>query len=310
MEITNRHPGHRSPISEIKLRSLHGSRMSSSTREPVHSLLRVRGLQFSYGPRQILRDLDLEVQRGKVTAILGPSGCGKTTLLSLIGGQWRPAAGTVEFDGVNVHQLNRKDLYSLRKRMGMLFQNNALLTDLTVFDNVAFPLREHTQLPERLIRDIVLMKLQAVGLRGSRDLYPDQLSGGMLRRVALARAIAMDPDLVMYDEPFAGLDPISLGVLMRLVRGFNDALGLTSVVVSHSVEEALTICDYAYVILDGRVLEHGTPQAIKASPSDRVRQFLTGAPDGPVPFHYPAPPMAVDLLGPAQEVVAESGAQD
>ncbi|MBI3171811.1 MAG: ABC transporter ATP-binding protein, partial [Hydrocarboniphaga effusa] len=269
--------------------------MIANSQEPGRPLLRVRRLQFSYGPRRILKDLDLEIPRGKVTAILGPSGCGKTTLLNLIGGQYRPAAGTVEFDGVNVHELNRDALYALRKRMGMRFQNNALLTDLTVFDNVAFPLREHTQLPERLIRDIVLMKLQTVGLRGGRDLYPEQLSGGMTRRVALARAIAMDPELVMYDEPFAGQDPITLGVLMHLIRGFNDALGLTSIVVSHSVEEALAICDHACVILDGQVLEYGTPQAIKASASDRVQQFLTGAADGPVPFHYPAPPMAVDF---------------
>ena len=284
--------------------------MSTNAQETARPLLRVSGLQFSYGPRQILKGLDLEVPRGKVTAILGPSGCGKTTRMSLIGGQYQPAAGTVEFDGINVHRLSRGELYSLRKRMGMLFQNNALLTDLTVFDNVAFPLREHTQLPARMIRDIVLMKLQNVGLRGSRDLYPDQLSGGMLRRVAVARAIAMDPDLVMYDEPFAGLDPISLGAMMRLIRGFNDALGLTSIVVSHSVEEAMATCDYACVILDGQVLEHGTPETIKASPSERVQQFLTGASDGPVPFHYPAPPMAEDLLGPALQMAAVSGVQD
>ena len=284
--------------------------MNQDSQAPARPLLSVRGLQFSYGPRQILKGLDLEVSRGKITAILGPSGCGKTTLLSLIGGQYQPAAGTVHFDGINVHELSRTDLYTLRQRMGMLFQNNALLTDLTVFDNVAFPLREHTDVPERMIRDFVLMKLQTVGLRGSRDLYPDQLSGGMLRRVAVARAIAMDPDLVMYDEPFAGLDPISLGAMMRLIRGFNDALGLTSIVVSHSVEEALATCDYACVILDGQVLEQGTPEAIKGSSSERVQQFLRGAADGPVPFHYPAPPIAEDLLGSARHVTMAPGAQE
>ena len=260
-------------------------------------LVRVRGLRFSHGPRMIYDGVDVDIPRGKVTAIMGPSGTGKTTLLRIIGGQWQPAAGTVEFDGINVHQLKRAELFELRKKMGVLFQSGALLTDLTVFDNVAFPMREHTKLPESMIRDLVLMKLNAVGLRGARDLYPQQLSGGMSRRVALARAIALDPAMVMYDEPFTGQDPISMGVLMRLIRSLNDALGITSVVVSHDVEEVLSIADYAYVISGGRVLDQGTPQQIHASQSDFVQQFLKGQPDGPVAFHYKAKPYAEDLMG-------------
>jgi phospholipid/cholesterol/gamma-HCH transport system ATP-binding protein len=261
------------------------------------TLVRVRGLRFGFGARAIFDNVDIDIPRGKVTAIMGPSGTGKTTLLRLIGGQWRPQAGTIEFDGVNVHKQSRGALFELRKRMGMLFQNGALLTDLTVFENVAFPLREHTRLPESMIRDLVLMKLEAVGLRGARNLYPEELSGGMARRVALARAIALDPAMVMYDEPFAGQDPISMGVLMRLIRMLNEALGLTSIVVSHDVDEVLSICDYAYVISGGKVLDHGPPDAIRGTSSDYVRQFLRGEPDGPVRFHYPAPAYAVDLLG-------------
>lgn len=260
-------------------------------------LVRVRGLHFSHGPRVIYDGIDVDIPRGKVTAIMGPSGTGKTTLLRLIGGQWRPNAGAVEFDGVNVHKLARRELFELRKKMGLLFQSGALLTDLTVFDNVAFPLREHTKLPEALIRDLVLMKLNAVGLRGARDLYPEQLSGGMARRVALARAIALDPQMVMYDEPFTGQDPISMGVLMRLIRSLNDALGLTSIVVSHDVAEVLSIADYAYVISGGKVLVRGTPAQVQASESEWAQQFLKGEADGPVPFHYKAPPLADDLLG-------------
>jgi len=260
------------------------------------ALVRVRGLNFSYGPRVIYDGVDVDIPRGKVTAIMGPSGTGKTTLLRIIGGQWRPAAGTVEFDGINVHAQRRAALYELRKRMGMLFQNGALLTDLSVFENVAFPLREHTDLPESMIRDLVLMKLEAVGLRGARDLYPSQLSGGMSRRVGLARAISLDPDLVMYDEPFTGQDPISMGVLMRLIRSLNDALGLTSIVVSHDVEEVLSISDHAYVIAGGKVLAHGTPDAIRNSDSPYVQQFLRGQPDGPVAFHYKAAQYADDLM--------------
>ena len=262
-------------------------------------LVRVRGLRFSHGPRVIYDGIDVDIPRGKVTAVMGPSGTGKTTLLRIIGGQWRPQAGAVEFDGINVHQLARKPLFELRKKMGLLFQSGALLTDLTVYENVAFPLREHTKLPDRMIRDLVLMKLNAVGLRGARDLYPEQLSGGMARRVALARAIALDPQMVMYDEPFTGQDPISMGVLMRLIRSLNDALGLTSIVVSHDVEEVLSIADYAYVVSGGKVLDRGTPAQIKASASEWVQQFLKGEADGPVPFHYKARPYADDLMGPA-----------
>jgi phospholipid/cholesterol/gamma-HCH transport system ATP-binding protein len=251
-------------------------------------LVRVRGLRFAFGPRTIYDGVDIDIPRGKITAIMGPSGTGKTTLLRLIGGQWRPQAGTVEFDGVDVHRQSRARLFELRKRMGMLFQNGALLTDLSVFDNVAFPLREHSGLPESMIRDVVVMKLEAVGLRGAALLYPDQISGGMARRVALARAIALEPALVMYDEPFTGQDPISMGVLMRLIHTLNEALGLTSIVVSHDVEEVLSICHHAYVIAGGKVLESGPPEAIRNSRSEMVRQFLDGKPDGPVAFHYKA----------------------
>ncbi|MGH8460847.1 MAG: ABC transporter ATP-binding protein [Stenotrophobium sp.] len=259
-------------------------------------LVRVRGLSFSRGTRLIYDSVDVDIPRGKVTAIMGPSGTGKTTLLRIIGGQWHPQAGTVEFDGTDVHKLKRRELYNLRKRMGMLFQNGALLTDITVFENIAFPLREHTQLPESMIRDLVLMKLEAVGLRGARDLYPSELSGGMARRVALARAIALDPALVMYDEPFTGQDPISMGVLMRLIRSLNDALGLTSIIVSHDVAEVLSIADYAYVVSGGKVLAHGSAQDINNSRSDFVNQFMKGLPDGPVAFHYKAKPYAEDLM--------------
>lgn len=260
-------------------------------------LVRARGVHFAHGPRVIYDGVDIDIPRGKVTAIMGPSGTGKTTLLRLIGGQWRPNAGTVNFDGTDVHKLGRSALYELRRRMGMLFQNGALLTDLTVFENVAFPLREQTRLPEPMIRDLVLMKLQAVGLRGARDLFPAQLSGGMSRRVALARAIALDPDLVMYDEPFAGQDPISMGVLMRLIRTLNDALGLTSIVVSHDLAEVLSIADYGYLIADGKVQAQGSADDIRGSQHPWVQQFLNGLPDGPVAFHYKAPEYARDLLG-------------
>ena len=265
---------------------------------PTDALVRVRDLKFAHGPRVIYDGVNLDIPRGKITAIMGPSGTGKTTMLRLIGGQWQPSAGTVEFDGVNVHQQSRSELFEMRKRMGMLFQNGALLTDLTVFENVAFPLREHTKLPNSMIRDLVLMKLNAVGLRGAFDLYPEQLSGGMARRVALARAISLDPQLVMYDEPFTGQDPISMGVLMRLIRALNDALGLTSIVVSHDVKEVLSISDYAYVISGGKVLGQGSADEVRASQSEWVQQFLKGEPDGPVPFHYKAVPYAQDLLGP------------
>ena len=264
------------------------------------ALVRVRGLHFAYGSRLIYDGIDVDIPRGKVTAIMGPSGTGKTTLLRLIGGQWRPDAGTVEFDGVNVHKQSRGQLFEMRKRLGMLFQSGALLTDLTVFENVAFPLREHTDLPESMIRDLVLIKLEAVGLRGARDLAPDELSGGMARRVALARAIALDPAMVMYDEPFTGQDPISMGVLMRLVRTLNDALNLTSIVVSHDVNEVLSISDHVYVVSAGKVVASGSPDEVRNAGSEWVKQFVDGLPDGPVPFHYKAGDYAEELMGAAK----------
>jgi len=260
------------------------------------TLVQIRGLKFAYGPRVVLDGVDLDIKRGRVTAIIGPTACGKTTLLDLIGAQLRPDAGTVHFDGTDVHKLKRKELYELRQRMGMMFQAQALLTDLTVYDNVAFPLHEHTNLPESMIRDIVLVKLQAIGLRGARDLYPDQLSGGMARRVAMARAIVMDPDLAMYDEPFAGLDPISLGAMMRIIRTLNDNLGLSGVVVSHSTEEVMAVADDVHVLAQGKILASGNPEEIQRHPSEYVQQFLTGREKGPVPFHYPAPSGAQDYL--------------
>ncbi len=234
--------------------------------------------------------------RGKVTAIMGPSGTGNTTLLKLIGGQLKPDAGRIWVDGEEVHTLSQRALYSLRQRtMGMLFQSGALLTDLSVFDNVAFPLREHTRLSESAIRDLVLLKLEVVGLRGASQLMPSELSGGMARRVALARAISLDPEMIMYDEPFTGQDPISMGVLVKLIHDMNHALGMSSVVVSHDVVETASISDYIYVISAGKVVEHGSPQAIRESASDWVQQFMGGLADGPVPFHYPAPPLMDDL---------------
>lgn len=259
-------------------------------------LIIVRNMSFRRGERIIFQNVDLSIPRGKITAIMGPSGTGKTTLLRLISGQMRPDAGRIEVDGVCIHELGRRDLYQLRKRMGMLFQSGALFTDLNVFDNVAFPLREHTRLPARLIRTLTLMKLEAVGLRGARHLTPAELSGGMARRVALARAIALDPTIVLYDEPFAGQDPISMGVLIKLIRTLNDALGLTSVIVSHDVKETAAIADYLYLVSSGRIVEHGSPEALSRSPSPWVAQFMHALPDGPVPFHYPALHYATDLL--------------
>lgn len=260
-------------------------------------LVRIRDLHIRRGSRVIYDGVDLDIRRGLVTAIMGPSGSGKTTLLRLIGGQWRPDRGSIQVDGEEVPKLRQRQLYELRKRMGMMFQGGALLTDYSVFENVAFPLREHTRLPESMIRDLVLMKLQAVGLRGARDLMPEELSGGMARRVALARAVALDPMMIMYDEPFTGQDPISMGVLMRLIRSVNDALGLTTIVVSHDVEEILSLADDVYIVSGGKVLEHGSAQHIRETSSQRVRQFIQGEPDGPVPFHYPAADYAQDLLG-------------
>jgi phospholipid/cholesterol/gamma-HCH transport system ATP-binding protein len=259
-------------------------------------LVKIRGLRFKRGSRVIFDGIDLDIRRGQLTAIMGPSGTGKTTLLKLIAGQLRPDAGSIEVDGQPIHRLGRRELYRLRMRMGMLFQSGALLTDLNVFENVAYPLREHTGLPESMIRTLVLLKLEAVGLRGARELMPSELSGGMARRVALARAIALDPMMVMYDEPFTGQDPISMGVLMQLIRRLNDASGLSGIVVSHDVRETAEIADYAYLISQGRVIEHGPPQRLLKSASPWPHQFLHGLPDGPVHFHYPAPELEQDLL--------------
>ncbi|MDJ0863337.1 MAG: ABC transporter ATP-binding protein [Gammaproteobacteria bacterium] len=271
--------------------------VSSTDSNVTSPLVVIEDLHFSFGGRIIFDGVDVRIARGKVTAIMGPSGTGKTTLLRLIGGQIRPARGRVLVDGEDVHRLSRERLFRLRKRMGMLFQSGALLTDISVYDNVAFPLREHTQLPESMIRDLVLMKLQAVGLRGARDLMPRELSGGMARRVALARAIALDPTMIMYDEPFTGQDPISMAVLVRLVRRLNDTLGLTSVVVSHDVLETTDIADYVYVLSQGKVVGEGTPKALGRAQSPWVSQFMNGLADGPVPFHYPASDYMADLMG-------------
>ncbi|RRV06077.1 ATP-binding cassette domain-containing protein [Pseudomonas sp. v388] len=257
----------------------------------------LKGLSFKRGTRSIFNNVDIRIPRGKVTGIMGPSGSGKTTLLRLMGAQLRPTEGQVWVNGQNLPELSRSDLFDARKQMGVLFQSGALFTDLDVFENVAFPLRVHTQLPEEMIRDIVLLKLQAVGLRGAIELMPDELSGGMKRRVALARAIALDPQILMYDEPFVGQDPIAMGVLVRLIRLLNDALGITSIVVSHDLSETASIADYLYVVGDGQVLGQGTPQELMNSDNPRIRQFMTGEPDGPVPFHYPAPDFREDLLG-------------
>ena len=255
----------------------------------------LRDVVFSRSGRRIFDGISLDIPKGKVTAIMGPSGTGKTTLLRLIGGQLRPDSGQVNVAGHDVPGLKRKALYQLREKMGMLFQSGALFTDLSVYENVAFPLRVHTSLPEDMIRDIVLMKLEAVGLRGARELMPSELSGGMTRRVALARSTALDPELIMYDEPFAGQDPIAMGVLVKLIRDLNSSMGLTSVLVSHDVPESLSICHYACIIADGKVIGEGTPEELRAHPSERVQQFLEGQPDGPVPFHYPSGDAAADF---------------
>lgn len=270
----------------------------SATAPPdARPLVTVRGLSFHRGERVIFQNVDLDIPRGKITAIMGPSGTGKTTLLRLITGQIRPESGSVRVDGREVARLDRAGLYELRRHMGMLFQNSALLTDDSVFDNVAFPLREHTRLPERLIRTVVLTKLQAVGLRGAARLMPAELSGGMARRVALARAMVLDPDLLLYDEPFSGLDPISMGMIMRLIKANNDILGVTSILVSHDVEEISQIADYCFVMSGGKVIGEGTPAELRRTDSPLIRQFMSGSADGPVPFHYPAPPYRDELLG-------------
>jgi phospholipid/cholesterol/gamma-HCH transport system ATP-binding protein len=261
----------------------------------VPNIVEIRDLHFGYGERPVLSELRMDFPRRKVIAVMGGSGSGKTTILRLIGGQLKPQSGEVRVDGKTVHTLDNKSLYVMRRQMGMLFQHGALFTDLTVFENVAFPLREHSNLPDVLIRDLVLMKLHAVGLRNAAQLRPAEISGGMARRVALARAIALDPQLIMYDEPFAGLDPISMGVTANLIRALNDALGSTSILVSHDVHESFTIADYVYFLSQGKIVAQGTPEQMLASSDPYVRQFVHAESDGPVPFHYPGRSLAEDL---------------
>jgi phospholipid/cholesterol/gamma-HCH transport system ATP-binding protein len=262
---------------------------------PSENLVEVRGLAFSYGRQPILKGIDLDIARGKITAILGISGSGKTTLLQLIGGSLRPARGSVKVFGQIVHQLSQDELHALRRRMGMMFQKGGLFTDLSVKENVAFPIREHTRLPEPLIHDLVMLKLNAVGLRGAQRLMPGELSGGMSRRVALARAIALDPPLIIYDEPFAGLDPITLNVVCNLIRTLNDSLEATSVVVTYDVREAVRLADYLYILGEGVIAAHGPTQEMVESTDPFVHQFLHAEPDGPVRFHFAAPPIAEQL---------------
>jgi phospholipid/cholesterol/gamma-HCH transport system ATP-binding protein len=263
----------------------------------TQNIVEIDNLSFGYNSRILHQGINMVFPRGKVIAIMGGSGCGKTTLLRLIGGQVKPSKGEVRVDGLVVHKQSREGIYQLRRKMGMLFQHGALFTDLSVYENVAFPMREHTQLPESMIHDLVLMKLNAVGLRGAHQLMPTELSGGMSRRVALARAIALDPDIVMYDEPFAGLDPISMGVICDLIRTLNDALGTTSIIVSHDVKETFLIADYVYFVANGTVAAEGTPEDLSKSSMPFVYQFVHGEKDGPVPFHYAAGDYRQDLLG-------------
>jgi len=260
-------------------------------------LIDIQNMTFKRDERVIYDNVSLSIPRGKVTAIMGPSGIGKTTLLRLIGGQLKPESGKILFDQQNIPTLSRHDLYETRKRMSMLFQSGALFSEMTVYDNIAFPIREHSKLSEALIEKMVLMKLEVVGLRGARNLYPSELSGGMARRAALARAIALDPELILYDEPFAGQDPISMGVIVRLIRALSDALGLTSVVVSHDVQEVMSIADYIYIIAEQKIIGQGTPEQIAQENSPLVKQFVQGEADGPVAFHYPAKPYRDELLG-------------
>jgi phospholipid/cholesterol/gamma-HCH transport system ATP-binding protein len=261
------------------------------------NIVEIESLTFAYDTRPILKGVNLTIRRGQVVAIMGGSGCGKTTLLRIMGGALRPTGGSARVLGRQVSTQTKAELYGQRRRMGMLFQFGALFTDMSAFDNVAFQMREHTDLPEEQIRDLVLMKLDAVGLRGAADLMPSELSGGMARRVALARAVALDPTLIMYDEPFAGLDPISLGVIARLIRRLNDSLGATSIIVTHDVQEALQIVDYVYFVSEGQVVAHGTPDEVRKSTEPFVRQFVNGELDGPVAFHYQARDYSADLDG-------------
>ena len=273
--------------------------MADSTKHmnQTDSIVSLKGVDFSYAPgeRTILSGLNMEFPRGKVVAVMGGSGCGKTTVLRLIGGQVNAQQGQVLFEGQDVGQMNTQQLMAVRRRMGMLFQFGALFTDMSVFENVAFPLREHTKVSEETLRDLVLMKLNAVGLRGARDLMPSQISGGMARRIALARAIALDPPLIMYDEPFAGLDPISLGITARLIRDMNQALGATSILVTHDIPETFEIADYVYFIANGKIAAEGTPDDLRASTDPFVQQFVSANPDGPVPFHYPGKTLLEDF---------------
>jgi phospholipid/cholesterol/gamma-HCH transport system ATP-binding protein len=275
----------------------HANPLNTSKQAIGEVVVSVKDVNFSYasGERQVLLGLNMEFRRGQVVAVMGGSGCGKTTILRLIGGQFTAQSGEILFEGRDIGKMNNAELMTARRRMGMLFQFGALFTDLTVFENVAFPLREHTNLSEELLRSLVLMKLNAVGLRGARDLMPAQISGGMARRVALARAIALDPPLIMYDEPFAGLDPISLGITARLIRDLNNALGATTVLVTHDIEETFEIADYVYFIANGRIGAEGTPDELNRSTDPFVRQFLDASPDGPVPFHYPGQTLEEDF---------------
>jgi len=261
------------------------------------TIIKIRDLSFSRSNKIIFSQVDLDIPKGKITAIMGPSGTGKTTLLKLIGGQLKPMAGQIEYEGQNIPELSNKKLYHIRQKMGMLFQSGALLTDMNVFDNVAFPLREHTNLPEVLIKHLVLLKLQTVGLRGAKNLMPSELSGGMARRVAMARAIVLDPEMIMYDEPFTGQDPISMGVLLKLIKQLNELLAITSIIVSHDVHETLAIADKVYILSEGKVVAYGSPEEIKESNSPWVQQFIYGHDDGPVPFHFSKDSIYDDLMG-------------
>jgi phospholipid/cholesterol/gamma-HCH transport system ATP-binding protein len=284
--------GHISAVSAvIELKNVFWNRLMPTP------YVEIAGLDFAYGDRPVLSGVDMKLPKGKLTAIMGGSGCGKTTLLRLIGGQLRPSRGSLRVAGADVGAMTQKALYELRRRMGMLFQFGALFTDLSVYDNVAFPLREHTRLPESAIRDLVLLKLEAVGLRGAAQLMPAELSGGMARRVALARSVALDPELILFDEPFTGLDPISLSIIATLIRRLTDALGATAVMVTHDVHESLAVVDYVYFMSAGRVVGEGTPEDIRVSTDPYVYQFVHAQPDGPVHFHYPAGELDAQLMG-------------